>query len=143
MFVWFVYQDDPGQEWESGIFTQAGSAKGTSPARFSASARPLDARNGVVLLNRGTLTPLLNVYTRRYCVTNATGDGIGMTLRVFRGTRLIAVGQQTAPLKSDCTIAARVRVPGGLQRNVSYAATFELNDRSGVVLNRRITLRAK
>jgi hypothetical protein len=143
MFIWFVYQDDQGQEWESGIFTQAGNAKGTSPARFSASARPMDARNGVVLLPRGTLTPLLNVYTRRYCVTNSTGTAIGMTWRVFRGSRLIAVGQQTAPLRSDCTISARVRVTGGVQRDVTYTATFELNDRSGVVLNRRITLRAK
>jgi Cellulase (glycosyl hydrolase family 5) len=143
MFIWFVYQDDQGQPWESGLFTQGGNAKGTSPSRFSASARPMDARNGVVLLSRGTLTPLLNVYTRRYCVTNPAGTAIGMTWRVFRGTRLISVGQQTAPLKADCTIAARVRVTGGVQRNVAYTVTFALNDRSGVVLNRRLTLRAK
>ena len=143
MFIWFVYQDDQGQPWESGLFTQGGNAKGASPARFSASARPMDARNGLVIVNRGTLTPLLNVYTRRYCVTNPTGTAIGMTWRVFNGSRLIAVGQQTAPLKADCTIAARVRVTGGVQRGVTYSATFELNDRSGVVLNRRITLRAK
>ena len=85
MFIWFVYQDDQGQPWESGIYTSGGSPKGTSPARFSASARPLDARNGVVLVPRGTLTPLLNVYTRRYCVTNPTGTPLGMTWRVFRG----------------------------------------------------------
>jgi hypothetical protein len=65
-----------------------------------------------------------------------------MTWRVFRGSRLIEVGQQTAPLRSDCTIAARVRVPGGVARNVAYAVTFELNSPSGILLNRRITLRA-
>jgi hypothetical protein len=65
-----------------------------------------------------------------------------MTWRVFRGSRLIEVGQQTAPLRSDCTIAARVRVDGGVARNVSYAVTFELNSPSGILLNRRITLRA-
>jgi hypothetical protein len=143
MFIWFVYQDDPGQDWESGIYTRGGAPKGTSPARFSASARPLDARNGVVLVNRGTLTPLLNVYTRRYCVTNPTGSSIGMTWRVFRGSRLLRVGQQTAPLRNDCTIDARVTVPGGVARNVAYTVTFALNDRSGIELNRRITLRAK
>ena len=143
MFIWFVFQDDPGQPWESGLYTQGGAAKGTSPARFSASARPLDARNGVVLVNRGTLTPLLNVYTRRYCVTNPTGTPIGMTWRVFRGGRLISVGQQTAPVRADCSIAARVRVTGGVSRGVAYTVTFALNDRSGFVLNRRITLRAK
>jgi Cellulase (glycosyl hydrolase family 5) len=143
MFIWFVYQDDPGQEWESGLFTRSGNAKGSSPSRFSASARPMDARNGLALVPRGTLTPLLNVYTRRYCVTNPTGTAIGMTWRVFRGSRLIAVGQQTAPLRANCTIDARVRVTGGVQRGVAYTATFAMNDRSGVVLNRRITLRAR
>ncbi len=142
MFIWFVYQDDQGQPWESGLFTQSGNAKGTSPARFSASARPMDARNGLAVVPRGTLTPLLNVHTRRYCVTNPTGSSIGMTWRVFRANRLIRVGQQTAPLRSDCSIAARVAVPGGVARGVAYTVSFALNDRSGVALNRRITLRA-
>ena len=28
MFIWFVYQDDQGQPWESGLYTQGGSSKG-------------------------------------------------------------------------------------------------------------------
>jgi hypothetical protein len=142
MFIWFVYQDDQGQPWESGIYTRSGAPKNPSPARFTATARPFDARNGLALVRRGTITPLLTVHTRRYCATDARGTPIGMTWRVFRGSRLIEVGQQTAPLRSDCTIAARVRVDGGVARNVSYAVTFELNSPSGVLLNRRITMRA-
>jgi hypothetical protein len=141
MFIWFVYQDDQGQPWDSGVYNPAGNPKGTSPARFTASARPLDARNGLVNLPRGTLTPLLNVHTRRYCANNATGTPIGMTWRVFRGAQLLSVGQQTASLRRDCTIAARVTVRGGVQRGVTYTVTFALNDRSGVQLNRRITVR--
>ena len=141
MFIWFVYQDDQGQPWDSGIYTRTGAAKGTSPARFSASARPLDARNGLITLPRGTLTPLLNLYTRRYCANDTTGTPIGMTWRVFQGTRLISVGQQSAPLKQDCTLAARVTVKGGVKKGVTYTATFALNDRNGVELNRRITIR--
>jgi hypothetical protein len=64
-----------------------------------------------------------------------------MTWRVFQGTRLISVGQQSASLKQDCTLAARVTVRGGVRRGVTYTATFAMNDSSGVVLNRRITLR--
>ena len=141
MFIWFVYQDDQGQPWDSGIYTRNGAPKGASPARFTASARPLDAKNGVQLVRGGTLTPLVNLYTRRYCATNPAGTTIGMTWRVFRGERLIAVGQQTAPLRSDCTLAARIRVPGGVRRGTTYTATFAMNDISGVVLNRRITIR--
>jgi hypothetical protein len=142
MFIWFVYQDDQGQPWESGIYTRSGAPKGPSPSRFTATARPFDARNGLAIVPRGALTPLLTVHTRRYCATDTRGTPVGMTWRVFRGGRLINVGQQTAPLRSDCTIAARVRVMGGVRRGLAYTVTFELNSPSGILLNRRITLRA-
>ena len=116
--------------------------EGAVPGAVHYDARPLDARNGVVVVPRGTLTPLINVHTRRYCSTNSRGTPVGMTWRVFRGGRLISVGQQTAPLRNDCTIAARIRVPGGVARGQTYIVTFDLNNASGVVLNRRITLRA-
>ncbi|HET8969138.1 MAG TPA: cellulase family glycosylhydrolase [Gaiellaceae bacterium] len=141
MFIWFVYQDDQGQPWASGIYTRNGAPKGSSPARFAASARPFDPRNDLLLLKRGTLTPLVNVYTRRYCATDPTGELIGMTWRVFRGGRLIEVGQQTAALRADCTIAARIRIPGGVVRGTTYTATFAMNDADGIVLNRRLTIR--
>ncbi len=43
MFVWFVFRDDPGQPWESGLYTASGAAKGGSPAAFRSAARALDA----------------------------------------------------------------------------------------------------
>jgi hypothetical protein len=138
MFIWFVFQDDQGQPWESGVYTDGGAPKGTSPTRFTTSARPLDARNGVATFRGGTVTPLVNLYTRRYCATDTTGTSIGMTWRVFRGAKLIAVGQQTSPLKLDCTISARLRF--NVVKGQTYTATFALNDRSGVLLNRRLTL---
>jgi hypothetical protein len=139
MFIWFVFRDDQGQPWESGVFTDGGAPKGTSPARFSASARPLDARNGVVLFRGGTTTPLVNLYTRRYCATDPTGTPIGMTWRVFQGGKLIKVGQQSAPLRADCTINARLQFT--VAKGKTYTATFALNDASGVLLNRRLTIR--
>ena len=94
------------------------------------------------MVPRGTLTPLINVHTRRYCANSSRGTPVGMTWRVYRGGRLINVDQQTAPLRNDCTIAARIRVTGGVARGQTYIVTFELNNASGVELNRRITLRA-
>jgi hypothetical protein len=143
MFIWFVYQDDQGQPWESGLYTYDGSPKASSPARFSAIARPLDARNGVLGLRAGTATPLVTVYTRSYCSLDPPGTPIGMTWRIFRQGQLIAVGQQTAPLRTDCTIGARLRFPNGSPaKGQVYVATFELNDRNGIVLTRRLTIRA-
>ncbi len=141
MFIWFVYQDDPGQPWESGVYTQAGIAKATSPGRFSASAKPLDARDGVYSFKAGVLTPLVKLYTRRYCANDTTGTAIGMTWRIFRGNKLIAVGQQTSPLKIDCSIDARLRFDApGVAKKQTYIATFALNDINGTILNRRLTI---
>jgi Cellulase (glycosyl hydrolase family 5) len=140
MFIWFVYRDDPGQPWESGLYTRSGAAKGSSPPRFSATARPLDARNAVLRLPRGTRKPLVTVYTRRYCVGDTTGTRIGVTWRVFRAGRLIAVGQQSTSLLADCTINVRLR-GFTMARHRSLVATFDLNNVDGVELDRRLTLR--
>jgi hypothetical protein len=140
MFIWFVFQDDPGQPWDSGLYTPAGVPKGSSPPRFSIAARPLDARNTVFQFRRGTVTPLVTLYTRRYCVTAITGTTIGATWRVFLRGRLVGVGQQASPLKADCTIAVRLR-GFTVAKNKSYVATVELNDINGIVLKRRLTIR--
>lgn len=143
MFIWFVYQDNPGQPWGSGLYTRGGAAKGSSPNAFARSAKPLDARNAVYTFRAGTLTPSVTVYTRRYCVGDTTGEAIGMTWRIFIKNQLIAVDQQTSPLRIDCTITARLRFPrGGVRKGVTYRATFVMNDINGTVVNRTLTIRA-
>jgi hypothetical protein len=140
MFIWFVYQDDAGQPWDSGLYTQAGVNKGASPSRFAAAAKPLDARNVVLSLRRGTTTPLVTLYARRFCVVDRIGSSIGVTWRVRLAGRLVRVGQQTAPLRASCTID--VRLPRfTVAKKAAYSATFELNDINGEVLIRRVTIR--
>jgi hypothetical protein len=141
MFIWFVYQDDQGQPWRSGLYTESGKAKGGSPAAFRAAATPLDARNPVYSFRRGTLTPLVKLFARRFCANDDTGTTIGMTWRVFRAGRLVKVGQESSPLLRDCTVTARIRFPRALAKGQSYLATFELNDANGIVLDRRVLIR--
>lgn len=142
MFIWFVYQDDQGQPWESGLYTRSGAAKGSSPAAFRRAAAPIDARNAVFEFRAGTTTPLVRLYVRRYCANDAVGTTIGMTWRVFRAGRLVEVGQQSSPLLRDCMITARLRFRGGgIAKGVTYTATFELNDANGILLDRRLTIR--
>jgi hypothetical protein len=141
MFIWFVYQDDPGQPWESGLYTQGGVPKATSPSRFTAAAKPLDARDGVYNFKAGTLTPLVSLYTRRYCANDTTGTAIGMTWRIYLAGKLIAVGQQTSALKRDCTITALLRFKKPMVKGKSYLATFALNDKNGILLSRKLTIR--
>lgn len=142
MFIWFVYQDDQGQPWDSGLYTRLGAPKGSSPATFRAVVTPLDPRNGMYSFRRGTLTPLVKLFARRFCANDPTGTPIGMTWRVFTAGKLISVGQQSSPLLPDCTIAAQLRFPGlGVVKGQTYVATFELNDRNGILLSRRLTIR--
>jgi aryl-phospho-beta-D-glucosidase BglC (GH1 family) len=139
MFIWFVYRDDPGQPWQSGLYTQAGLPKGSSPTAFRASAKNVDMRNGVSTFKGGTLTPLVKLYTRLYCMNDITGTPLGMTWRVFQNGKLIAVGQESAPLKADCTINARIRFK--VVKGKTYTATFALNDVNGTLLDRTVTIR--
>ena len=141
MFIWFVYQDDPGQPWESGLYTQGGVPKASSPSRFTAAAKPLDARDPVLIIKRGTLRPLVNLIVRRYCANDSAGTPIGMTWRIFAGTKLLAVGQQSALIKRDCSIDARIRFKSAVAQGKTYTATFALNDRNGIVLSRKVTIR--
>ncbi len=140
MFIWFVYQDDPGQPWDSGLYTQSGAAKGTSPGRFTATAKPLDARHAVLVLPRGTATPLVTLYTRRFCVGNEPGTPISVVWRVALGGRVVETDSQTTPLRPDCTVTVRLSgltVSGGR----TYAATFQLEDPHGEPRTRRLTIR--
>jgi hypothetical protein len=141
MFIWFVYQDDQGQPWESGLYTQGGARKSSAPNGFAAAARPLDPRNGTYSFRAGTSTPLVTLHVRRYCTKDPAGTPIGMTWRIFQAGRLIAVGQQTSALRRDCTITARLRFRSPMARGRTYTATFDLNDRHGTVLARKLTLR--
>jgi hypothetical protein len=140
MFIWFVYQDDPGQPWESGLYTRTGVGKGSSPSRFAAAARPLDARNLVLSLRRGSSSPLVTLNTRRFCVVDRVGDRIGVTWRARIAGKLVDVGQQAVPLQANCTVDVRMT---GLRvtRTASYGVTFELNDINGEVLTREVTIR--
>ena len=140
MFIWFVYQDDPGQPWESGLYTRTGVSKGSTPSRFSSAARPLDARNAVLAFRRGAASPAVTLHARRFCVVDSRGETIGVTWRVRVGGRLVDVGQRAAPLQADCTINFRL---GGFRvaKKASYTATFELNDINGERLTRRVTIR--
>ena len=141
VFTWFVYQDDQGQPWDSGLYRPNGSPKGSSAANFRRIASQVDARNAVYTFRAGTVSPLVTLYTRRYCANDPIGTPIGMTWRVYVGRRLVSVGQQSSRLLRDCTITARLRVRGGIRRGVTYTATFELNDRNGIFVERRLTIR--
>jgi hypothetical protein len=141
MFIWFIYQDNPGQPWESGLYTRSGASKGRAPAAFRATAVPLDARDGIYTVRRGTSAVPVKLFVRRFCATDPTGTPIGMTWRVYRASRLVAVGQQSSRLLRDCTVASRIRLRQPIAKGQTLTAVFDLNDENGSLLTRSLTIR--
>jgi hypothetical protein len=139
MFIWFVYQDDPGQPWESGLYTSSGTAKNPSPSRFSSSARPLDARNAVFTFKRGTRSPQVLVAARKYCSGHAAGAMIDVSWRVTRGSSQVATGSQPTALRTDCTLP--VRLGFTVAKGQKYTATFTLSDGNGMSALRKLLIR--
>ncbi len=140
MFVWFVYRDDPGQEWDSGLYTQAGAAKGASPVRFAGAARPVDARNAVARFPRGATSPRVTVHARRYCGLETAPTTIAVKWQVSLAGRVVGTGEVTAGLRPDCTL--KLRLPGvTVAKGKSYAARFDLDDLDGTRVTRQLTLR--
>jgi hypothetical protein len=140
MFIWFVYQDDQGQPWDSGLYTQTGVNKGASPSRFAAAARLLDARNAELTLRRGTESPSVTLYARRFCVVDQAGASVGTTWRARIAGRLVDVGQSAAPLQANCTVTLRLN-EFRVAKKTSYVVTFDLNDANGETLTRVVTIR--
>ena len=143
MFIWFVYQDDDGQPWESGLYTATGAAKGRSAATFRALAKPLDARNGTLSVRRGARNVRVELHARRYCANDPEGTPIGMTWRVFRAGKLVAVGQQSSRLLRDCDVTATLRFRRPVATGQTYTATFDLNDANGIFIGRELTIRVR
>jgi Cellulase (glycosyl hydrolase family 5) len=139
MFIWFVYQDDPGQPWESGIYTSSGAAKNPSPSRWTSSARPVDMRNSLYSFRRGTANPLVTLAARKFCGSNSAGTLLNVSWRVTRGGNEIDTGQQTAALRSDCTLSVRLALT--VVRGTPYTAVFSLSDGNGTSATRTLTIR--
>ena len=62
MFIWFVYQDNPGQDWDSGLYTRGGAAKGSSPNAFASE------REAARRAERGLHLPRRDAYPERHPV---------------------------------------------------------------------------
>jgi hypothetical protein len=141
MFIWFIYQDGRHGPWHSGLYTRTGAPKDRAPTSFRAVAARVDPRNAVISSRRGTKRPKVKLLVRRYCANDPPGTRIGMTWRVFDRKKLIAVGQRSSRLRRDCSIVTWLRLPHPVARGKRYRATFALNDRNGIFLHRRITIR--
>jgi hypothetical protein len=137
MLIWFAIRDNEVNQWQSGLLTHGGLEK---PAfdQFSVLARLVDARNAVVKVKAGRANPAVRVATTKLGYRSGAGTRVGMTMRLFQGSRLIRVEQPVAALAFDGWITVRPRFTPA--RGRTYSLRLELGDINGNKVERTITL---
>jgi hypothetical protein len=100
MFIWFTFRDSRGNPWQSGLENASGATKPAYNA-FSSIARLTD---GVTVNAKAGVSPRITLYVPYLAFYSQPGATIGMTYRVFDGTRAIAVGQPAVPLAPDASV---------------------------------------
>jgi hypothetical protein len=143
MFIWFVFRDHKTSEWQSGLRTTTGAAK-PSLSRFAAAAASVDARNAIVTVRGGVVSPTVPVALRAYASGTKPGENVGFNLRILEKGKLVMKAQSNAPFGRDA--AAAVRLTGFRPvKGKTYTVEVSPNVFSGggVVLNRTLTLVAK
>ena len=86
----------------------------------------------------GTKNPLVTLVVREICSNNAPGSAVGMTYRVFAGSKFVKVGQTSVALGKDCTVAVRPLFTFAKQK--SYTVVFNMNTYNGFVVQRTATI---
>ena len=101
MFIWFIFQDSAGGLWRSGISDVSGRPK-LSFNVFSSLARTV---GGQTLEISPGIPPTIRLPVPRLAFVTPAGSTIGVTYRVYRGTRMVAVGQPAPRLQTDESVS--------------------------------------
>ena len=137
IFIWFVMRDDPSNPWQSGLLDENGSRK-PSFAAFSATARLLDARNGIQYVKADRANPTIRVSALELAARSGPGTRVGVTYRVFFKRLLLAVQQPVVSIAGDGWISLQLRFTP--KRSHSYTVTVAVGDPSGNRISRTLTL---
>ena len=134
MFIWFTFRDSSGNPWQSGLQGPSGANK-PSYNTFSALARAID---GTTVAARPGVSPRVTMYVPYLNYYAAVGSRIGLTYRVYDGTKLVGVGQPNVPLAADESVtftAAFKPVKGH-----TYRVTATLGEQNGHTETRTATV---
>ena len=138
MFVWFVFRDHVTSTWQSGLLTQDGGAK-QSLGKWRSAAASLDARNAIVTVRGGSMSPTLSIPLREYATSTSVGTPVGITYRVLLKGRMVANGQPVAALDSDAMV--RFSLAGFRPtKKTTYTVQVEANTANLNRIGRTLTL---
>ena len=137
MLIWFAIRDNPVNEWQSGLLTYGGLEKPAFDI-YSVLARASDGRNLVTNVKAGRANPAVRIPTTKLAYRSGVGSQVGMTYRVFQGSRLLVVEQPVATIARDNWITIRPRFTPA--RGRTYRLSVEVGDVNGNKVERTITL---
>ena len=138
MFVWFVFRDHQGSEWQSGLVTESGAAK-AALSKWRSAALSLDARNAIFSMRGGSMSPTVSVALREYATSTSVGTEVGINYRVYLKGKLVAVGQPVSVLGSDAV--AHFSLTGFRPaKKATYTVEVEANTANLDPVGRTLTL---
>jgi hypothetical protein len=125
MFIWFIFRDSVGGLWQSGISGISGRPK-LSYDVFSSLARSV---RGQTVEVRAGVRPTIRLPVPRLAFVAPAGSTIGVTYRVYQGTRMVAIGQPAPRLQTNQSVSfvANFRPAWGQ----SYTIEMDAGDISG------------
>ena len=136
MLVWFIFRDDPTSTWQSGLIDRLGVKK-PAFATFSSGAKPVDARNPIVLAKLN-VAPIVRLSVQELAGRDGAGATIGANIKVFGpGSVFFGNIQQQSTIGTDGW-ATFTFAPNGTKR--TYFLYFDIQDKNGNAVERSATL---
>jgi hypothetical protein len=134
MFIWFTFRDSSGNPWQSGLRLPSGANKPSYNA-FSSLARAID---GTTVAGKAGVSPRIPVYVPYLNYYAQIGSTIGVSYKVFDGSKQVAVGQANASLAGDQSVTFTANFKP-VKRH-TYRVTATLVEQNGHVENRTATV---
>ena len=126
MFLWFTFRDSAGNPWKSGIENANGTKK-PSYASYSSLAQVTD---GTMTTVKAGASPLITMFVPMLSFNAGTGSLVGMTYRVYDGSRVVGSGQPTVTIGADQAIRFVAQFP--TVKGHTYIVKADLNNANGV-----------
>jgi hypothetical protein len=125
MLIWFIFRDSESSHWQSGISRISGRPKLAYDV-FSSLA--LSVRGQTLQVSAG-VRPTIGLPVPRLAFVTPAGSTIGVTYRVFQGTRLVAMGQPAPRLLTNQSVRFVANFKPA--RGQSYDIEMDAGDISG------------
>ncbi len=137
MFLWFTFQDTPGQRWQSGLYRSDNTPK-PSLGTWERTIAPYSVDNPRINVHKGvspTITlPLIVLQNYRL----PTDPKLGVAYHVFQGNQPITGADMEVTLSRSGV--ATIKLSAFKPVAGTYTVKLAINDIHGNVVNRTVTL---